>query len=102
MKEHLEKVHNWSLRQSEIPEAFRHSYERQKRGWICRSCGEDVGNWHDNRENTAKHYMNCAAELRASFKRMSFEEPGMGGGRKSGDLEQEWPLIYGQKDESCG
>jgi hypothetical protein len=101
MKEHLEKVHNWSLKQSEIPEAFLHSYERQQRGWVCSSCGEDIGNWHDNRDNIAAHYMICTAGLQASFKGMSVEELGIDGARKGGDVENEWPLLSGQEDQSC-
>jgi hypothetical protein len=101
MKEHLEKVHSWSLKQSEIPEAFLHSYERQQRGWVCSSCGEDIGSWHDNRDNVAAHYMICTARFQASFKRMSLEELGIDGARKDGDIEKEWPLLSGQADQSC-
>jgi len=105
MKEHLEKVHSWSLKQNEIPKAFRHSYERQQRGWVCSSCGEYIGSWHDNRDNIAAHYMICTtestAELQASFKRMSVEEVGIDGARKGGDMEKGWPLLIGQEDQSC-
>jgi len=97
MKEHLEKVHNWSLKQGEIPEAFLRSYERQQRGWMCSSCGEDIGSWHDNRDNIAAHSMTCAAGLQASFKRMSVEELGIDETRKGGDMEKEWPLLSGQE-----
>jgi hypothetical protein len=101
MKEHLEKVHNWSLKQSEIPEEFQHSYERQRRGWVCSSCGESIGSWHDNRDNIAAHYKICREGLQASFKRMSVEELGIDGARKRGDMEKEWPLLRGQEDQTC-
>ena len=77
------------------------SYERQQRGWVCSSCGEDIGNWHDNRDNIAAYYMICTAGLQASFKRMSVEELGIDGARKGGDVENEWPLLSGQEDQSC-
>ncbi|PMD67651.1 uncharacterized protein K444DRAFT_606561 [Hyaloscypha bicolor E] len=59
MKEHLEKVHGWRLKQSEIPEEFRHSYEWQQRGWVCSYCWEDIGSWHDDRDKIAAHHRIC-------------------------------------------
>jgi hypothetical protein len=99
MKEHLEKKHSWSLRQSEIPEAFMYSYERQQRSWVCSSCGEDIGNWYDNRDNLTAHYMACTSGLQVSFKRMSVEELGIDGARNNGDMEKGWPLPSGQEDQ---
>ena len=100
MKEHLEKVHNWSLKVNEIPKAFRHSYDWRQRGWICRACGRFIGDWHDNRGNIEGHEMICEGVLQASLKRMSVEEPGVGGARKGGDVEKWWPLPGGQEDQS--
>jgi len=100
MKEHLEKVHGSRLKQSEIPKEFLNSYEWQQRGWVCSSCGEYIGSWHDNRDNIAAHYLFCAAGLQASFKRMSVEV-GVDGAGKGEDTEKRWPLLRGQEDQSC-
>jgi len=72
------------------------SYERQQRGWVCSSCGEDIGNWHDNRDNIEKHYKICTGRLQASFKRMSVEELGRDGARKNEHMENDWPLLSDQ------
>jgi hypothetical protein len=98
MKEHLEKVHNWSLKVNEMPKAFRQSYDWQQKGWICRACGEFIGDWHENRGNIEGHEITCGV-LQASFKRVSVEEPGVGGARKGGDMEKGWPLPGGQEDQ---
>jgi hypothetical protein len=100
MKEHLEKVHGTRLKQSEIPKEFLNSYERQQRGWVCSSCGEYIGSWHDNRDNIAAHNLFCAAGLQASFKRMSVEV-GIDGERKGEETEKGWPLLSGEEDQSC-
>lgn len=101
MKEHLEKVHNWSLTVKGIPKAFRHSYKRQQNGWVCKACGDLLGNWHDDRDNIEGHETVCEAVLQASFKRMSVEEPGIVGARKGGDMEKGRALSGGPEDESC-
>jgi hypothetical protein len=100
MKEHLEKVHNWSLKVNEIPKAFGHSYDWRQEGWICRACGTFIGDWHDNRGSIEGHEMICEGVLQASFKRMSVEEPGVGGARKGGDMEKRWHLPGDQEDQS--
>lgn len=99
MKEHLEKVHSWRLKQSEIPEEFRHSYEWQQRGWVCSYCREDIGSWHDDRDKIAAHHRICAAGLQASFKRMSIEV-GIDEAREGEDMEKGWSLLGGQEDQS--
>jgi hypothetical protein len=101
MKEHLEKVHNLSYKVNDIPKAFRRSYDRRQRGWVCKACGDPLGNWHDDRDNIEGHESICEAVLQASFKRMSVEEPGIGGARKGGDMEKGWPLSGSPEDESC-
>jgi hypothetical protein len=100
MIEHLRKEHGWTLTQNEIPEAFQHSYEWRQKGWVCVSCGQGIGNWHDNRDNVETHFKICTAKLQASFKRMSVEELGRKGAREDGDLENEWPLHDDQDYQS--
>jgi hypothetical protein len=101
MKEHLEKVHNWSLTVKGVPKAFRHKYDRWQRGWICSACGDPLGNWHDDRDNIEGHETICEAVLQASFKRMSVEEPGVGGTRRGGNMEKGWPPPDRIEGESC-
>jgi hypothetical protein len=100
MKEHLERIHGWRLKQGDIPKSFLKSYERHQRGWIC-ACGTILDSWHDNKDQIAAHSASCNEELQASFKRMSVEEFGKDGDRKGGSpaLGKALPRIINQEDE---
>ncbi|KAE9371034.1 hypothetical protein N431DRAFT_425726 [Stipitochalara longipes BDJ] len=100
MKKHLERVHGWRLKQSDIPKSFLKSCERQQRGWTC-ACGTILGNWHDNEDRIAAHSANCTEALQTSFKRMSVEEPGKDGDRKGASLtlDKSLPYIIDPEDE---
>jgi hypothetical protein len=91
MKEHLERIHGWRLKQSNIPKSFLKSYERQQRGWIC-ACGTILGSWHDNEDRIAAHSASCTEGLQTSFKRMSVEELCKDGDRKGGSPALNKPL----------
>ena len=54
------------------------SYKLQLRGWSCESCGENLGNWHDNSARITAHSTSCTGQLTASVKRLSVEELGSG------------------------
>jgi hypothetical protein len=100
MKEHLERIHGWRLKQSDIPKSFLKSYERQQRGWIC-ACGTIMGSWHDNEDRIAAHSASCTEGLQTSFKRMSVEERSKDGDRKGGspDLDKALPRTFNPEDE---
>lgn len=100
MKEHLERVHGWRLKQNEIPKSFLKSYERQQRGWIC-ACGTILGSWHDDEDQIAAHSESCTEGLRMSFKRISVEEPSKNGDGKVGGpaLDKALPRIVNPEDE---
>lgn len=100
MKEHLEKVHKWSIKQNEIPAAFLKSYERWQNGWIC-GCGETLGNWFEAKEQIVDHAAVCVEGLQASLKRMSVDGPGKEGDGKNGTeaVHKALPHFISQHDK---